>query len=294
MNQRLIFALLAICFASALNSAHAVEVALIGDKSKRAVFERISQEMKGTSSKTSGVLVSKLANTTTTVTVAESADDSAAIANQLLTADVAFLVVDSTQGPLPIVREQLIVSRQARVPSVVIYFSNTRTLLTAAAKDAAELLELEEMEMRELLNKYEMGGDRAAVLFDGDVAKVYRSEFAKGSTELARFLSTYRQRRPAQPLLRTVSQFNCYYYLLSNPEANGKGISLTDQSEIEVWVEGRVATATVKSKKLHKPGDNGEFLLALGTSLKATEGSRVLLLRNGATVGVGVVASVAR
>lgn len=286
--------ILIVLVASIWRPVSALEVAFIGDKSKRAALQQVAQEMKAPVLQSGGVLRVTSPNRTTTYSVTESNDNPFLIANQLLTADLALLVVDSTQGPLPSVREQLIIARQTRIPRIAIYFSNTRTLLKAAPKDAPELLELEEMEMRELMNKYEMGGERAVVLFDGDVSKLSKLSYTKGTTDLQRYLGSISIKRPAQPSLRPVSEFNCYYYLLSNPEANGRGVTLTDRTHIDVWIEGNSSGGTVRTSSSHRPGDNGEVVLQLSSPLRAIEGARVLLVNNGVTVGVGVVKNVLR
>lgn len=143
--------------------AFAMEVALIGDKSKLSSFTQIALDIKAVQTKTDGILRATSPDNKTTFSVADANSTPFQIANQVRTADIALLVVDSTQGPLPSVREQLIIARQARIPQIAIYFSNTRTLQNVAPKDAAELLELEEIEMRELMGKYEMKGDKAEV-----------------------------------------------------------------------------------------------------------------------------------
>lgn len=226
-----------------------------------------------------------------TFTVAADSDVTFLIADQLLSADLAFLVVDSTQGPVPIVREQLIIARQARVPRIVIYFSNTSALRFSAPKDAAELLELEEMEMRELLKVYEMGGNATSVLFDSDVRSLRTSRYGAGISEVRSFISTAREKRPPRPTLMSTTEFDGAYYLLSNREANGRGISLSNQSVIDVWIEGQFTQASVRSQREFRPADNGEFILKLKSPLRATPGSRVLLVQGSATVGVGVVKS---
>lgn len=287
--------LLAICLlALGLETAFAFEVALIGDKSKRSAFQQISTELNASTSQSGGIVRARTADGVTVFSVTESSENPIAVANQLLTADLALLVVDSTQGPLPIVREQLIIARQTRIPAIAVYFFNTRALQVSAPKDARELLELEEVEMRELMNKYEMGGERAPVLFDGDVGKVSKLPYAKGTPDLRRYLASVQLRRPPQPALRSVTEFGCYYYLLSSPEANGHGVTLADRSKVDVWIEGNSTVGTVKSSSLHKPGDNGKFVLRLSLQLKAVEGARVLLVKDGVTVGLGVVTDVLR
>lgn len=286
-------ALLAL-FAFAIQSAFALEIALIGDVSKRSAFQKLVQELKLKPAQGRNGNRATSIDLATTITLTAPPDNAIAAANQLHTADLAFLVVDATQGPLPVVREQLIVARQARIPGLVIYFSNTAALLAAAPKDAPELLELEEMEMRELLGNYEMGGEKAVVLFDGDVRQIHKSSFAKGSSEVPRFLASYAPRRPVARGLRPITELKCQLYLLSNPEANGKGITLKDKSGIETWLEGQSGKGTVQASKPYRPGDVGELVLRLATPLQGVEGSRILLLKNGATVGLGVVEKIVR
>lgn len=274
--------------------AFSMEVALIGDKSKQSAFHQIALDTKSVQTKADGVLRATTPDKKTTFSVADTNSQPFQIANQVLTADIALLVVDSTQGPLPSVREQLIIARQARVPQIAIYFSNTRTLQKVMPKDAAELLELEEMEMRELMDRYEMGGGKAEVFFDGEVRKVSKHINAFGTNSLLDYLARSTAKRDVKPLLRQTSEFNCYYYLLSNPEANGRGVTLTNRSSVDVWIEGSNTTGLIQSSTTHKPGDDGEFSLTLASPIKAAEGSRVLLVRNGQTVGVGVVKSIVR
>jgi translation elongation factor EF-Tu-like GTPase len=270
------------------------EVALIGDISKRDAFQALLRETNSTTTSSRGVMRATTQTGDVVFTVTESSEDPFAIANQLLTADIALLVVDSTQGPLPVTREQLIVARQATIPCLAVYFSRTATLQTAAPKAAPELLELEEKEMRELLSAYEMKGETATVLFDSDVSRIATVKNAKGTPDLMRYLRTVTAKRPRAPRPKQVSEFLCYYYLLSNPEANGHGVTLADRDQVEVWMEGASATGTVRTSRKHEPGDNGEFELTLASPLPAYEASRVLFARNGSVVGVGVVKNIVR
>ena len=67
--------------------------------------------------------------------------------------DGAILVVSAADGPMPQTREHILLSRQVGVPYIVV-FLNKRDQV-----DDPELLELVEMEIRELLNEYEFPGD---------------------------------------------------------------------------------------------------------------------------------------
>jgi len=72
--------------------------------------------------------------------------------------DGAILVVSAPDGPMPQTREHILLARQVAVPSVVV------ALNKCDAMDDPELLELVEMEIRELLTKYDFPGDDIAIV----------------------------------------------------------------------------------------------------------------------------------
>ncbi|MBO94826.1 MAG: elongation factor Tu [Opitutales bacterium] len=74
--------------------------------------------------------------------------------------DGAILVVDASTGPMPQTREHILLARQVDVPNVVI-FLNKCDLMSG---DDEELIELVDMEIRDLLNKYEFDGDNAQII----------------------------------------------------------------------------------------------------------------------------------
>src|SRR5688500_8215503 len=72
--------------------------------------------------------------------------------------DGAILVVSAADGPMPQTREHILLARQVGVPYVVVFLNK------ADMVDDAELLELVEMEVRELLSKYDFPGDATPVI----------------------------------------------------------------------------------------------------------------------------------
>jgi elongation factor Tu len=72
--------------------------------------------------------------------------------------DGAILVVSAADGPMPQTREHILLSRQVGVPYIVVYMNK------ADQVDDAELLELVEMEVRELLDSYEFPGDDTPIV----------------------------------------------------------------------------------------------------------------------------------
>lgn len=72
--------------------------------------------------------------------------------------DGAILVVAATDGPMPQTREHILLARQVGVPKIVVFMNKVDLV------DDEEMLELVEMEVRELLDQYEFDGDNAAII----------------------------------------------------------------------------------------------------------------------------------
>ena len=72
--------------------------------------------------------------------------------------DGAILVVSAPDGPMPQTREHILLARQVQVPNIVVFLNKTDML------DDEELLELVELEVRELLSEYEFPGDEVPVI----------------------------------------------------------------------------------------------------------------------------------
>ena len=72
--------------------------------------------------------------------------------------DGAILVVAATDGPMPQTREHILLARQVGVPYIVVFMNKTDQV------DDPELLELVEMEVRELLNEYDFPGDDTPII----------------------------------------------------------------------------------------------------------------------------------
>ncbi len=72
--------------------------------------------------------------------------------------DGAILVVAATDGPMPQTREHILLARQVGVPRIVVYLNKVD------AVDDPELLDLVELEVRELLSKYEFPGDKTPII----------------------------------------------------------------------------------------------------------------------------------
>jgi len=72
--------------------------------------------------------------------------------------DGAILVVSAADGPMPQTREHILLARQVNVPSIVVFMNKTDQV------DDPELIELVELELRELLSSYEFPGDEIPII----------------------------------------------------------------------------------------------------------------------------------
>ena len=72
--------------------------------------------------------------------------------------DGAILVVSAADGPMPQTREHILLARQVGVPAIVVYMNKVDQV------DDPELLDLVEMEIRELLSSYDFPGDEIPVI----------------------------------------------------------------------------------------------------------------------------------
>ncbi|MGP5076387.1 elongation factor Tu, partial [Psychrobacter celer] len=102
--------------------------------------------------------------------------------------DGAILVVSATDGPMPQTREHILLSRQVGVPYIIVFMNKCDLV------DDEELLELVEMEVRELLNDYDFPGDDTPIM-KGSATQALKGDDGKygepAVVELLNTLDTY-------------------------------------------------------------------------------------------------------
>ena len=102
--------------------------------------------------------------------------------------DGAILVVSAADGPMPQTREHILLARQVGVPAIIVFMNKTDMV------DDEELLELVELEVRDLLSAYEFPGDDLPVI-KGSALKALEegkdSEWGKAITELIEAMDEY-------------------------------------------------------------------------------------------------------
>ena len=116
--------------------------------------------------------------------------------------DGAILVVAASDGPMPQTREHILLARQVGVPAIVVYMNKCDLV------DDPDLIELVEMEIRELLNEYEFPGDHTPII-KGSAVKALEGDAAAEDSimELMAAVDSYipQPERPVdQPFLMPV------------------------------------------------------------------------------------------
>jgi len=97
--------------------------------------------------------------------------------------DGAILVVSAADGPMPQTREHILLARQVGVPAIVVFLNKVDQV------DDAELLELVELEVRELLSKYEFPGDDIPIVKGSALAALEDSDKEIGENAVRQLMA---------------------------------------------------------------------------------------------------------
>ena len=114
--------------------------------------------------------------------------------------DGAILVVSAADGPMPQTREHILLARQVGVPYILVYMNK------ADMVDDAELLELVEMEVRELLSSYDFPGDDTPIITGSALKALAGEDTEIGVQSIARLLEAMDEYIP-QPVRATDKPF---------------------------------------------------------------------------------------
>jgi elongation factor Tu len=110
--------------------------------------------------------------------------------------DGAILVVSAADGPMPQTKEHILLARQVGVPSIVVFMNKVDQV------DDPELLDLVEMEVRELLSKYEFDGDNIPIVKGSALAAIEGTNEETGKKAILELMAKVDEYipQPARPL----------------------------------------------------------------------------------------------
>jgi elongation factor Tu len=198
--------------------------------------------------------------------------------------DGAILVVAADDGPMPQTREHILLARQVNVPAIVVFMNKVDLV------DDAEILDLVELEVRELLTKYEFPGDKTPVI-RGSALKSMESDGDPGNEwnkKVLELMDAVDSHIP-QPV-RLVDQ-SCLMPLEDIFSISGRGTVVTGRvergkvvvgDEIEIVGLGetrkRVVTGVEMFRKILDEGQAGDNIgvLLRGTDKEEVERGMVL------------------
>jgi elongation factor Tu len=143
--------------------------------------------------------------------------------------DGAILVVAATDGPMPQTREHILLARQVEVPYIVVFLNKVDMV------DDEELLELVELEVRELLSKYEFPGDDLPVIRGSALAALEASDNVDDPAYV-----------PIQELMDAVDS-----YIPTPERAIDKPFLMPVEDVFSIKGRGTVATGRVERGEVH-------------------------------------------
>ncbi|MCB9167708.1 MAG: elongation factor Tu [Flavobacteriales bacterium] len=180
--------------------------------------------------------------------------------------DGAILVVAATDGPMPQTREHILLGRQVGVPRIVVFMNKVDMV------DDAELLDLVEMEIRELLSFYE---------YDGDNTPIIRGSALGALNGEAKWVDTVME------LMKAVDE-----WIPVPPRDTDKPFLMSVEDVFTITGRGTVATGRIETGVI-KTGDDVEIIGMQEEKLKSTctgvEMFRKILDRGEAGDNVGLL-----
>jgi elongation factor Tu len=152
--------------------------------------------------------------------------------------DGAILVVSAADGPMPQTREHILLARQVNVPAMVVFLNKTD------AVDDKELIDLVELEVRELLTKYEFPGDKIPVI-KGSALEAMNCGCGKEECEKC---------KPILELMKAVDEY------IPTPKRDiDKPFLMAIEDVFSITGRGTVVTGRVERGRI-KPGDEVEIV----------------------------------
>jgi len=231
--------------------------------------------------------------------------------------DGAILVCSAADGPMPQTREHILLARQVGVPYIVVFLNK------ADMVDDKELLELVEMEVRDLLTKYDFPGDKTPIVMgsaklalEGDQSEIGEPSIFKLAEALDSYIPTPERAidgaflMPVEDVFSisgrgTVvtgridsitphTKFTAEIYVLGKDEG-GRHTPFFNGYRPQFYFRTTDVTGAVDlpaGTEMVMPGDNVSITVTLIAPIAMEEGLRFAIREGGRTVGAGVVAKV--
>src|SRR5258707_147838 len=208
--------------------------------------------------------------------------------------DGAILVVAATDGPMPQTREHILLARQVGVPAIVVFLNKCDMV------EDAELLELVELEVRELLKSYQFPGDSIAVI-KGSALQALNGD-AKWEKTIEELMEAVDKNVPL-PVRDVDKPFAMPGWTRRNTRSKAEASVLTKEEggrhtpffsgyRPQFYFRTTDVTGDMKlpaGVEMVMPGDNVSCEVTLITPVALEKGLRFAIREGGHTVGAGAV-----
>src|SRR5207247_250413 len=217
--------------------------------------------------------------------------------------DGAILVVAANDGPMPQTREHVLLARQVNVPSLVVVMNKCDMV------DDPEILDLVELEVRELRKKYECTGDDSQVgrgrVWGVTEVEMFRKLLDEGGAgdnigALLRGIDKDEVERGqvlAKPgSIKPYKKFKAEVYVLGKDEG-GRHTPFFNGYRPQFYFRTTDVTGSIKlpeGQEMVMPGDNTNMDIELGQPIAMDQGLRFAIREGGRTVGAGVVTEISK
>ena len=206
--------------------------------------------------------------------------------------DGAILVVAATDGVMAQTKEHILLSRQVGVPYIVVFMNKCDMV------DDEELLELVEMEIRELLNEYEFPGDDTPVI-QGSALKALEDPNGEWGDKIMELMDAVDKYIPdSQSEIDQASsihtKFTAEVYMLDINEG-GRDTGYFDDDRLQFYFKTTDVTGEIQLPieiDMAMPGETLDITIELIQPIKITEEEPFIIRDDECTVGLGRVATI--
>lgn len=259
-------------------------VTILGCSDRTRLVREIASEHNVKPTRSGDVLSVCVANGENTIQFSTAVSDNAIEHGRLAAeTDVALLVVDMAEGPIPIYREHALLLRSTDVPHIKLVFANY------VWNPDAELRDLIELEIRELLDHYDVPDHDAIALYGPPPTPSGAPNAALGLkvVEAVAGLEPRRRRRPEG--FESAEARASVYVLAPQEQFAPQPLSALTSGKFDVLLGTETVSVDVEVAEEVASGTNGTVALDLPHPMRLGKGERLVLFRDDRIVATGFV-----
>ena len=205
--------------------------------------------------------------------------------------DGAILVVAATDGPMPQTNEHVLLARQVNVPRIVVFLNKCDMV------DDPEMLDLVELEVRDLLSKYEFDGDNTPIIRGSALGGLngeakWEDKIMELMDAVDKYIPDSQPEMDQAPSIHT--KFTAEVYMLDINEG-GRDTGYFDGDRLQFYFKTTDVTGEIQLPieiDMVMPGETLDITIELIQPIKITEEEPFIIRDDECTVGLGRVATI--